>query len=258
MTTATATFHYTASDGIADFENMVIAKANDENTAWTNEGLGGSGNIAGTITTNSFNSFSIFAFGNNNAGTNPLPVELLSFEAVLNDGEVILDWKTASEINNDFFEIQRSENGEDWTVIGEVEGNGTSNEIISYNYVDKTPLFGKSFYRLRQVDFDGQFEYSGVVSVDNAFTGQKMQARLFPNPTSQDNVNLRIITANRTNKINVKIVNIHGDVYYETSCDPEVFNEDKNITIGREMSSGIYILLVEQAGEIFKSKVIIR
>ena len=55
---------------------------------------------------------------------------------------------------------KRSESGEDWEVIGEVTGNGTTNETTSYSYIDKQPLFGKSYYRLQQFDYDGQFEYS--------------------------------------------------------------------------------------------------
>ncbi len=257
LTTATATFHYTSADAVSDFNNLIIAKADDENTAWTKEGEGGTGNIAGTITSNSFTSFSIFSLGNNNSGSNPLPVELLSFDATLEDGQVLLEWKTASEINNDFFEIQRSENGNDWTVIGEIDGNGTSNEIISYSFIDEDPIFGKSFYRLKQVDFDGQFEYSNVVSIDNVFVGNRMQVNLFPNPTSANNINLRLTTANKKNKINIRMVGSMGDIYYSESFEPTAFDKDMNIRIGKTMTGGIYILIIEQAGKVFKKKVII-
>lgn len=95
-----------------------------------------------------------------------LPVELLSFNAKKRNNSVELDWTTASENNNDYFEIQRSKDGMAFETIDIVYGNGTSTVMNQYSYTDVTSLSGTSFYRLKQVDFDGQNETFQPVSIN--------------------------------------------------------------------------------------------
>jgi hypothetical protein len=95
----------------------------------------------------------------------PLPVELLFFNAIANDKTVNLNWETASEINNDYFIVERSANGREYEAIGHVNGNGNSSEINKYVFSDDQPYLGLSYYRLKQVDYDGAFEYSNIESV---------------------------------------------------------------------------------------------
>jgi hypothetical protein len=97
---------------------------------------------------------------------NPLPIELLNFSAKSIDNAVQLTWATAAEINNDFFTIERSSDGNNWEIISYVYGAGNSNYVIDYEYTDEMPLEGISYYRLKQTDFDGQFEYFTSVAVD--------------------------------------------------------------------------------------------
>ncbi len=97
-------------------------------------------------------------------GTSPLPVELTNFSAKQLENNVQLNWSTASELNNDYFEIQKSLNGIDFFPIAEVQGAGNSNDIVEYQYTDEN-VFENSFYRLKQVDFDNEFEYSEVIYV---------------------------------------------------------------------------------------------
>jgi Secretion system C-terminal sorting domain len=94
-----------------------------------------------------------------------LPVELIKFSALTNKNKVNLAFTTASEKNNDFFAIERSNDGKNFRQIGEVKGNGTSTSIQNYTFTDETPANGRNFYRLKQVDFDGKFEYSSVQMV---------------------------------------------------------------------------------------------
>jgi len=96
----------------------------------------------------------------------PVPVELTSFTAIANNGAVELNWTTATETNNQMFEIQRQSSGSEFTTVGFVSGHGTTTETQQYNYVDRTVATGTYSYRLKQVDFDGSFEYSDVVEVD--------------------------------------------------------------------------------------------
>ena len=113
-----------------------------------------------------------------------MPIELLNFNAVpTNFNTVTLDWQTASEINNDFFTIERSKNGMDWEEISAIDGAGNSSILLSYSAIDTDPYFGISYYRLKQTDFEGQFEYSNVRSV-KIKKSPSSSVVIYPNPTS--------------------------------------------------------------------------
>jgi len=94
-----------------------------------------------------------------------LPVTLLSFYAVEENQNVRLNWTTLSELNADKFLIQNSTNGNSWQTIGEVTANGNSQTKIEYQFVEASPHQGQNYYRLKQVDFNGVFEYSKIISV---------------------------------------------------------------------------------------------
>lgn len=95
-----------------------------------------------------------------------LPVEFLYFKAQPDSKFIKLEWATASEINNAFFSVEYSRNGIGYKEIGRTAGNGNSVETIEYEFMHDAPLIGENYYRLRQEDFDGTFEYSDVVVVD--------------------------------------------------------------------------------------------
>lgn len=110
-----------------------------------------------------FTEFSKFGVGNS---SDPLPVSLLYFTAeVITNEHVRLKWETVSEQNNDRFELERSSDGIVFNIIGIVDGNGNTNESINYSFDDKFPLYGINYYRFRQVDYDGKWEYSNMVAV---------------------------------------------------------------------------------------------
>ena len=113
-----------------------------------------------------------------------VPVELISFTSNIVDGKVILNWSTASEINNHGFEVERRSGDEDWRIIGFVEGKGTSTEIQNYSFIDD--LFSvnnpKLYYRLKQIDLNGSFEYSDIIEVElNILKDLKLEQN-YPNP----------------------------------------------------------------------------
>ena len=115
---------------------------------------------------------------------NPLPVEMVSFEAFLNERqeEVSLKWTTASEINNSHFELQRSLDGSEFNFLEVIEGQGNSNLLQSYSFVDRKPVPGVNYYRLKQVDFDGTQTYSNIVSVK--ISTESVIASVIPNPVN--------------------------------------------------------------------------
>ena len=110
-----------------------------------------------------------------------LPVELVDFDAKIREDVVELMWETASETNNDYFTIERSEDGRFWENIGAVAGQGTSSLSTIYQFIDKHPFTNLSYYRLKQTDFDGQFSYSDINSV---FVEKKQAVKIFPNPAT--------------------------------------------------------------------------
>lgn len=118
------------------------------------------------------------------AGQVLLPVELISFSANNKENYIQLSWQTASEINNLGFDIERSQDGKTWETLNFVAGHGNTNQTINYEYEDHRPLYGSNYYRLKQMDFDGQFEYSKVVLVEmNKGTAN---ISIYPNPVNHD------------------------------------------------------------------------
>jgi|GEM_PF-6805806 len=107
-------------------------------------------------------------FGHQGGGS-ALPIDLISFNAEHLGGEfhpiVLIEWIILSQVNNDYFEVQRSVNIENWHTIGTVTGAGNSNSQMSYSIIDDNPLYGTSYYRLKQTDYDGQYESFHPVSV---------------------------------------------------------------------------------------------
>jgi hypothetical protein len=112
--------------------------------------------------------FSTFTINGSSAPNTALPVEFLFFTASLNNQkQVVLNWATASELNNDFFTVERSVDGLTWEVVDLVNGSGTTPLRNDYSTIDPRPYSGLSYYRLKQTDFDGTFEYADIVSVFN-------------------------------------------------------------------------------------------
>lgn len=115
--------------------------------------------------------------------TNPVPVELLSFDAVIEEGDVHLQWATASETNNAGFEVQMARAGDDWRVLGFVDGHGTTTEAQLYRYTATNLISGVRYsFRLKQIDFDGAFEYSHEIEVDLGIPGTHTLSAAYPNP----------------------------------------------------------------------------
>jgi hypothetical protein len=120
------------------------------------------------------------------SGVTALPVELIRFETKRLNGTVVLNWATASEHNNSHFEVERSQDGKTWAKLGTVPGNGNSQKIITYQFEDRTAELGKIiYYRLKQNDFDGVFEYSYVRVVSDKIEAGTTLTSVYPNPVDK-------------------------------------------------------------------------
>lgn len=204
-------------------------------TNWVNQGNGGTTGTAtnGTIITSAaVTAFSPFTLASTNA-ENPLPVELVYFRASLTPEKLVnLEWQTASELNNDAFEVERSKDGFDFTSIARVNGAGTTATKNDYALLDQFPLSGTSYYRLKQIDFDGTYTYSPVISIkrgDDPFT-------VYPNPAGK-----QWVTFNR--KVNAAVINNLNQIVGNYQ-EAEGFDTS-------DLAPGLYIIRT-QSGEIFK------
>ncbi len=123
-----------------------------------------------------------------NAG-NILPVELTSFIGRPKVKTINLLWTTASETNNDYFKVEKSTNGIDFKEVIEIDGRGTTNLETKYNWTDQSPSDGLNYYRLLQVDFNGDKSYSDIIVIE--FEADRSEIQVYPNPTIKElNINL--------------------------------------------------------------------
>lgn len=163
----------------------------------------------------------------------PLPIDLISFTAKLSGRVVEIDWATAAEINNDFFTVERSEDGINWSMIGEELGDGDSHVRLDYQFIDYDPIPGISYYRLKQTDFDGQFEYFDPVVVlyeaTNVF-------KAFPNPV-QNHIN--VTTSSELENATIFIKSLNGQLL---RADQVIISSHQVQLDLDHLPAGVYIL----------------
>ncbi|MEO9871682.1 T9SS type A sorting domain-containing protein [Ekhidna sp.] len=166
----------------------------------------------------------------------PLPVELISFKVSLDERNAVLEWVTAQEINNDHFDIEYSNDGIDFLKVGEVEGNGTVSSVSDYAFTHRDLNAGFNFYRLKQVDFDGAFEYSEIKRVSvGAF--EDISVSVYPNP-STDHATVKLNSGAATR---IELVTLSGtilkSVQYEGGTTEHTFDVSS-------LKSGMYLIRV--------------
>lgn len=184
---------------------------------------------------------------------NSLPVTLAYFEAKKseNDGKygVILNWRTMSEINNDYFTVEHSADGFHFEEVFQMKaaGNGTSNDINNYVGVHENPNNGINYYRLKQTDYDGVFEYFDIKVVDFSNFNN---ITIFPNPV-KTNLAIQFSSNHNNSEYIVKIYDNRGKlIYNKNSIANKGINETQIKT--KDFSNGLYILLIENDNHVHK------
>jgi len=178
-------------------------------------------------------------------GDDNIPVELASFTAAADYGVVELQWITATETNNQGFEVQRSAGGE-FETIAFVDGYGTTTETQVYTYTDRSVNVGLYSYRLKQVDFDGTFEYSGVVEIDVPAPAIFALDQNYPNPFNPSTmISFRLAV---DSKVSMTVFNVLGQevanlVNGNLAAGGHSFNFDAST-----LNSGVYMYRIEAAG----------
>jgi arylsulfatase A-like enzyme len=175
-----------------------------------------------------------------------LPIELLNFTGTVQDNQnVLLEWVTSTEINNQGFELQKSINGYDWETLNFIAGAGNSTGLINYSYLDDNVTTGEIYYRLKQIDFDGSSENSMMIVVE--ISTPDIPFTVYPNPTSGD-LNYFLESHHSIKQIN--IFSSFGRLIRQ-----------QNIINGtiqtRDLDNGIYFLIVElDNGQLIKERIV--
>ncbi|MHC2991447.1 cellulose-binding protein [Pontibacter sp. HJ8] len=150
----------------------------------------------------------------------PLPVELHSFQGIATESGIQLSWTTASEEDNHYFEVQRSQDGANFNAIGQVKGAGTTSLKQTYTFEDTAALAGTSYYRLRQVDFSDEQSYSAVVAVTYT-QDETVSMQLYPTQTQGDPVTLKMSALQPQEKFTIGIYTLEGKLVkaFEAEAD---------------------------------------
>lgn len=174
-----------------------------------------------------------------------VPVELTSFTAVTKDDDILLNWSTASETNNMGFEIERRsvKSNSGWQKLGFVNGKGTTTEKTSYSFVDKNPVVGKSYYRLKQIDFDGTSKIYNSVEVDFENVREYSLAQNYPNPFNPvTEINFSLANSGY---VTIKIYNILGSEV-ATLVDGFMESGKHNVKFdAQDFTSGVYFYTIK-------------
>ncbi len=183
----------------------------------------------------------------------PLPVSLQYFRGRhIKAKHHLLEWATASEERSSHFELERSADGRNFTAIHQQEAAGFSSDLQQYSYHDKAPLMGVNYYRLRQVDLDGQFEYSQVITLLN--DDDNSNVVIFPNPT--DGL-VQVQLSNFDESISLKLYNAQGQLVLHREMEQAIGFTEEMLDLS-EFADGVYFLRIEHASEIVANQRLVK
>ena len=246
--TYNTTLYCNGATNTAGVSAWTVEKSQDLGATWILNGTCDPTSTATIVKRNGMNGFSLFAAAQ---ATTPMPVELMGLYGYNSGRENVINWKTQSETNSDYFDVERSSNGLDFYAIGKVQAKGQSTQIENYDFIDKSPYYPVSYYRLRQVDLDGQYKYSPMISIE--IDGEKDIEiyRVYPNPTSDVATVEFSLSKNETTT--VEVLNINGAVIYSESFEAK---ESNSINLKcKDWNQGLYFIrIVTESGKIANSK----
>lgn len=231
---------WSSSDELPGFDQQQCFISQWKNGEWqSNSPQAASGNSTLTLTEDGINTVSSFRVQSNSV----LPIDLAYFQGKAIEAGIQLEWETLLEENNDFIAIERSRDGQHFEEIGRMEGKGSTDQAQLYHFIDRTPLVGLNYYRLRQVDFDGTFEYHDIISVH--WHASENAIKVFPTIT-RDYLHLQW-AAPLESETNLRIISTLGRVVQEVKVPSEI-SEWSLSTV--QLEQGYYILQIPGPSEL--------
>lgn len=226
--------HY---DGATDWNLVASSPVGDDNS--------------GTLTSSAAVSiFSPFTIGSIN-GNNPLPIELLSFESECLDNEIHLTWSTASEINNDYFTLEKSADGNYFETLVTIAGSGTKNSVSNYSFNDNATATGNVYYRLKQTDYDGKSEYFDIITEN---CGNNPENFIITPIKTSGSIEVSYL-GSETGRYTINISNHLGQLIYS---GVHTFSENSKSEIPiQNFAKGIYFIHVYNGVEVVSKKTIL-
>lgn len=196
-----------------------------------------------------------FYIGSVNKINSPLPIELISFNATLNKQNTVdVVWETASELNNDYFTIEKTQDGVNFETVDVVDGAGNSTQNIRYSTIDTNPYKGLSYYRLTQTDFNKQLKRTPLVSIE--YNKDEFSFSVYPNPSNGKDLKLNLTGFDKETLI--VVVDVLGKEYYSKVI---LLEDEKNVyAIDKleNISPGIYWLVASSKQKLYSVKIIIQ
>ena len=239
-------------------DSLIFYKSSDNRATWDGFRPTGLSVATNTLTLSGIADFSFWTLSDINS--EPLPITLLSFEVkATKDNYVSISWTTIKEENNDYFTIERSVDGVNWFFVQDVDGSGTTSQKITYSVTDKNPLNGVSYYRLKQTDFDGKFEYFKIVPVEINYEAVKsFECNIYPSPARVENMNM-LISSKELGWYDLKITNGVGNILYSTQINHQEESEfiDLSNSLDNYNFGNYYIILVNDKNNSCRQKIVI-
>ncbi|GIV26649.1 MAG: hypothetical protein KatS3mg027_0463 [Bacteroidia bacterium] len=248
------------SCGVTSLPDLAVARW--DGSMWRDHGNGGttgttaSGTIKSAGLVSSFSPFTLAS--KTGGGTNPLPIELVDFTGYPRDGYVELYWKTATQINNDYFVLEKSKDGSNWQQLVVVKGAGTSYVPMEYIETDMQPYEGFNYYRLKQVDYDGSYTYSKIIAVEYKRIAKSIEPVLYPNPVERGQ-SLNIQFGTLVAEALVVLRDMQGREVFSKVIVFEENNTLYAIPIDEKIEPGVYVVIASSNRNVlFSRKVIVK
>ncbi len=204
-----------------------------------------------TTLTNLNNDFRIATI---NIGATPLPIELVRFAAEYRSGKVTLVWETESETNNDYFVVEKTFSGESFSDVAQIKGAGTIALSRTYTAVDSAPVPGKWYYRLKQVDYDGNFTYSKLVDVA---VPEGLGWNIYPNPSSGSEFSIGFGPNDIGKDAYIKVQDLGGKDMFQVKA-LNLNSTQVKVVLPQTLSPGLYIVSIAVEQQIVRQKLIVR
>lgn len=245
--TANLTFSYRGAENTTAIPIDIFKAQHWNGTGW--DAAVGSGNLGvitgvGTVTASAVSAFSPYVL---TRASLPLPIELISFTGTDKGNYNLLEWVTATELNNDFYTLEKSVDGANWATLSIVDGAGNSTSTLNYASNDQAPYTPITYYRLKQTDFNGTYKYSQIVAISksNANASQNFNAYY-------DSENIAIAVDSKETGL-LKIFNSMGQLIFTKIINEGITNDFINTT---NWCGGIYFVVLENS-EIKSKKLMI-